>query len=191
LNNIKRMKKCFRIISALVLLSGVMVTGATAASLTTSTTLTVVNVTVFNGATAVGIPTWEGDWPSGATDSMTPGYREVYLDNVAITYHSLTWNTNPYVTPYPVFPNTINSMIAALWSEDGGKTFILQSWDYLANTTHGKGLEHGMPSCWMGTFVHSVCDRKAGECNGRYKSNVYFTPYTDYPFENTACYATY
>jgi len=164
-----------------------MITSATAATLTASTSLTVVNITEFRHGTASTITTWEGDWPNDPIDVIVPGAQEVYLNNVHFTSHHMSWSTTPYITPYPVFPNTVNSMVAAVWSENNGASYIMQSWDYLASNTHAKGIEGGMPNCWMGTMVHSVCDRKPGECNGRNKSNLYFT---EFPSDNTTCWGT-
>ncbi len=180
INNIKKY------LSLALLVSCVVVEGAAAATLTDSTSLTVVNVTAleFN---SIDITQWEGDWPNDPTDLIKPESQEVYLNNVHFEPTHQSWNTTPYYTPYPTFPNTVNSMVAAVWSVDGGKTFKLGSWDYLAASTHAKGIEGGMPNCWMGTMVHSICDRKAGECNGRNKSNLYFT---EYPSGNTACWGT-
>ena len=81
----------------------------------------------------------------------------------------------------------MTGMLAAVWSKDGGKTFTLGSWDYLRATAHGKGIDAGMPDCWMGTMVHSICDRKPDECNGRNRSNLYFT---EYPTGNSACWGS-
>lgn len=180
--NKKNIALCFVILSVCF-----FATNTIAASLTASTSLTIVNVTEFRHGTATTIPGWGGDWPNDPTDLIVPGAQEVYLNNVHFDSHHMSWNTTPTNTPYPTFPNTVNSMIAAVWSVNGGQSYIFQSWDYLATTTHAKGIEGGMPSCWMGTMVHSVCDRKAGECNGRNKSNLYFT---EYPSGNTNCWGT-
>jgi hypothetical protein len=187
LNIIKSIQKNSRILGVSMLVLCGMATAANAASLTASTSLTVVNVTEFRHGTADTVPSWEGDWPNDPTDVITPESQEVYLNNVDFTSHHMSWATTPFVTPYPVFPNTVNSMVVAVWSENGGQSYIMQSWDYLANTTHAKGIEAGMPNCWMGTMVHSVCDRKAGECNGRNKSNLYFT---EFPSGEANCWGT-
>lgn len=181
------MKNKIKIYFSLALLvSCVVVEGAAAKTLTASTSLTVVNVTAlaFN---SVDITKWEGDWPNDSNDVITPVRQEVYLHDVHFSSTHMSWETTPSYTPYPTFPNTVNSMIAAVWSTDKGKTFTLGSWDYLAASTDAKGIEGGMPNCWMGTLVHSICDRKAGECNGRNKSNLYFT---EYPYGNTACWGS-
>jgi hypothetical protein len=186
LSNVKRVTKKLIVFSTALLVSCGVAKSSMATTLTASTSLTVVNVTefVFN---SVDITRWEGDWPNDPDDSMTPEGQEIYLNNVYFTTSLISWETNPYLLPYPVFPNTMTGMVAAVWSEDNGKTFILGSWDYLRNSAHAKGLEHGMPNCWMGTMVHSLCDRKPDECNGRNKSNLYFT---EYPSGNTACWGT-
>jgi len=154
-------------------------------TLTDSTSLMVVNVTEF--VRSPDITRWEGAWPSSPNATIIPSGMEVYLNSVTITPTRLAWESIPYKYPYPPFPNTIAAMIAAVWSTDGGKTFKLQPWDYLTNTRHDKGLEEGMPNCWMGTMVHSLCDRKAGECNGRYRTNLYFT---EYPTGNVNCWGS-
>lgn len=151
--------------------------------LSDSTSLTAVNVTEF--VRSGDVTKWPGAWPATA-DTLTPTENEVYLYGVTITPRRLAWESTPYKYPYDPFPNTIAAMISAVWSMDKGKTFKLQSWDYLTNTRHDKGLEHGMPDCWMGTMVHTLCDRKAGECNGRYRSNLYFT---EYPVGNKNCWS--
>lgn len=130
---------------------------------------------------------WAGDWPNDPDDLITPEGQEVYLNNVFFTPTEISWDTNPYELPYPVFPNAMTGMIAAVWSQDNGRTFTLGSWDYLRSTAHFKGIDAGMPDCWMGTMVHSICDRKVDECNGRNKSNLFFT---EYPSGNTTCWGT-
>ena len=185
LKNRKSVKQYFLLAGMAVLVSCVGVTVSTAATLTDSTSVTVVNVTQF--PQSYDITRWGGAWPSSPAAAIKPSGQEMYLNNVNFGTHNIAWNTTPYLTPYRPFPNTVNSMIAAVWSTDGGKTFKLQSWDYLVSRTHGKGLEHGMPNCWMGTMVHAICDRKPGECNGRYRSNLYFT---EYPTGNTSCWGS-
>jgi hypothetical protein len=163
----------------------VLPSSSIAATLTDSTSLTVVNVTEF--PSSHDITKWGGHWPSSPSATKIPTGSELYLYDVKFTPTKVSWNSNPYIYPYTPFPNTITAMIAAVWSMDGGKTFKLQSWDYLTNGRHDKGTEHGMPNCWMGTMAHSLCDRKAGECNGRYRSNLYFT---EYPTGAAACWGT-
>jgi hypothetical protein len=189
LKNIKAKNMCLKAISVMLIAACVLVVTASFASaaLTASTSMTIVHVTNYMNGTVPSMSTWEGDWPNDSTDQLNPGYREVYLYNVHFDTHHMSWSTIPAVTPYPVFPNTISSMIAAVWSKDRGKSFVMLSWDYLASTTRTRNLEGGMPDCWMGTMIHSVCDRKAGECNGRYKSNLNFT---EYPSGNTSCWGT-
>ena len=186
MKKMNRLIKYFSMFSAALLLTCVVAKGSIAATFTASTSLTVVHVTTlaFN---SVDITQWGGDWPNDPTDVINPESQEVYLNNVYFEPIHMSWNTTPYVTPYPVFYNGLNSMIAAVWSKDGGKTFTLGSWDYLTPTAHSKGIEGGMPDCWMGTLVHTICDRKAGECNGRNKSNLYFT---EYPSGNTSCWGS-
>lgn len=187
MKNIKVINMHLRIIGVILFVSCMVATASFAATLTASTSLTVVQVTDFRSGTASTVPSWGGDWPNDPTDLITPESQEVYLYDVYFSSHHMSWSTLPGVTPYPTFPNTVNSMIAAVWSINGGKSYIMQSWDYLASITHAKGIEAGMPNCWMGTMVHSVCDRKAGECNGRNKSNLYFT---EFPSGTTTCWGT-
>ncbi len=169
------------------MLSFSFISVATAATLTASTSATVVNVTEFP-FNSVDITQWSGSWPSDPdVVSPAPGGQEAYLNNVHFTATHMSWETTPYYTPYPPFGNGVNSMVAAVWSTDKGKTFKLGSWDYLASSTHAKHIGGGMPDCWMGTIVHSICDRKAGECNGRNRSNLYFT---EYPSGNASCWGT-
>lgn len=182
-NNVKRN---FALLSTALLMSCFVAKGSLAAPLTDSTSLTIVHVTdlVFN---SVDTTRWSGAWPNDPNDSMVPGSQEVYLNNVQFTATHILWETTPGPLPYPVFPNAIAGMIAAVWSQDNGRTFTLGSWDYLRNTAHAKGIDEGMPDCWMGTMVHSLCDRKPGECNGRNRSNLYFT---EYPSGNTSCWGS-
>jgi len=190
--NIKRMKKYFTVLSAVLLLTSGVVEGSVAGTLTASTSLTVVNVTEFP-AGSVDITKWVGAWPQPpvapktAADIVTPVLQEVYMSKVDFYLNKMEWFVYPSPTPYPRFSNGINSMICAVWSTDGGKTFKLQSWDYLIPTSRGKGLEEGMPNCWMGTMVHSLCDRKAGECNGRNRSNLLFE---EFPSGTTSCWGS-
>lgn len=190
--NIKRLKKYFTVLSAVLLLTAAGVGSSVAETLTASTSLTVVNVTEFLYG-SVDVTQWPGAWPQPpvapetAADIGNPVSQEVYLNNVYFTSHSMAWATFPQATPYPPFYNGINSMISAVFSLDGGKTFKLQSWDYLIPTSNGKGLEEGMPNCWMGTMVHTLCDRKPGECNGRYRSNLIFEEFTS---GSTGCWGS-
>ncbi len=185
-SDINRVKLFFIVFSAASLESCVVAKDLIAAALTASTSLTVVHVTEFRVGSA-DVTRWGGDWPNDPDDLINPEGQEVYLNNVFFTATEMSWKTTPYRLPYPVFPNAMTGMVAAVWSTDGGKTFKLQSWDYLRNTAHAKGIDAGMPDCWMGTMVHSICDRKAGECNGRNRSNLYFT---EYPSGNTSCWGT-
>ncbi len=186
MKNIKNISTYILTAGAIVL-SFSIISGATAASLTASTSATVVNVTEFP-FNSIDITQWSGPWPSDPDVVIpAPDGQEVYLNNVHFTATHMSWETTPYYTPYPSFGNGVNSMVAAVWSKDKGKTFKLGSWDYLSPTSHAKGIEGGMPDCWMGTLVHSICDRKAGECNGRNRSNLYFT---EYPTGNTSCWGT-
>jgi hypothetical protein len=186
LSDVKKMKKKIIVFSMTLLALTVIVKGAIATTLTASTSLTVVHVTkwAFN---SVDVTQWAGAWPNDPDDLMTPEGQEIYLNNVQFSSTHMSWETTPYRLPYPVFPNAMTGMVAAIWSEDNGKTFTFGSWDYLRNTAHAKGIEAGMPDCWMGTMVHSLCDRKVGECNGRNRSNLYFT---EYPSGNSTCWGT-
>jgi hypothetical protein len=183
--NDRRILKCLGMLAVFLLLNSLLLSGAVANTLTASTSLTIVHATEFPFNTAQQTITYGGDWPVTPTTEGPTG-QEVYLNNVYFG-SNISWTTTPNTTPYPVYPNTINSMIGAVWSTNGGQTFKVGSWDYLRNHTYFKGLHDGMPDCWMGTFVHTVCDRKAGECNGRNKSNVYFT---EYPSGNNTCWGT-
>jgi len=186
LNNINRVTIFFIVFSVASLVSFVTAKNSTAAALTASTSLTVVHVTEFRVGSA-DVTRWEGAWPNDPDDLINPESQEVYLNNVHFTATHMSWETTSYRLPYPVFPNAMTGMVAAVWSTDGGRTFKLQSWDYLRSTAHAKGIDAGMPDCWMGTMVHSICDRKADECNGRNRSNLYFT---EYPSGNTSCWGT-
>ena len=190
-----RIKKYCILLSATLLVSGFGVTGSVAATLTDSTSLTIVHVTSYlNSRTPASITTWKGAWPNSYLVSpekvtyppVSGTERLVYL-TASMTAHNLGWTTIPSYTPYPRFPNGLNSMICNVYSFDKGKTFELGSWDYLAPTSSGKGLEEGMPDCWIGTMVHSYCEFEGGLCNGRYKSNLYFS---EYPATATNCWGS-
>lgn len=187
---IKRSTKYLTLLSTVLILTSAGVDTAKA-DLTASTSLTVVHVTDF--VQSKDITHWAGAWPQPpvapktANDITMPSGQEVYLNNAYFTTHSMSWAVYPKPMPYPQFPNTISAMVAAVWSSDGGKTFKLQSWDYLTPSRTNKGTEHGMPDCWMGTMVHSICDRKGGECNGRNRSNLYFT---EYPANAAGCWGS-
>jgi len=182
----KKGKEKFMLFAVALLISCIAAKSSIAVPLTASTSLTIVHVTAF-AFNSVDVTQWAGDWPNDPDDLITPEGQEVYLNNVYFTPTEISWETNPYRLPYPVFPNGMAGMIAAVWSEDNGKTFILGSWDYLRDTAHIKGIDAGMPDCWMGTMVHSICDRKADECNGRNKSNLYFT---EYPSGTASCWGS-
>ena len=184
LNDTITIKKHVIVLSTALILSCIATKSSIATTHTASTSLTVVHVTewAFN---SVDITRWGGAWPNDPDDLIIPEGQEVYLNNVQFIKPHISWKTTPYRLPYPVFPNAMTGMIAAVWSKDKGKTFTLGSWDYLRATAHSKGIDAGMPDCWMGTMVHSLCDRKAGECNGRNRSNLYFT---EYPSGNSSCW---
>lgn len=179
------------LLSVALLISCIFVTGSIAATLTDSTSVTIVNVVQY--PSSYPVEHWPGAWPSSPDAKVTadgqpaPEGMEVYMTNVTYTVHSMHWVTIPYARPYPVFPNTISNMIVAVYSGDQGKSFYLQSWDYLQQSTSSKGTERGMPDCWMGAMVHSLCDRKPGECNGRYRSNLYFSTW---PTGASGCWGT-
>lgn len=161
---------------------------AASATLTAATSLTIVHVTSYlNQRTPPSITTWEGDWPqSPDAQYLAPNGYEMYVLNPTMTHHSINWQTIPSYTPYPLFPNGLNSMICNVYVNSPSRTtYELGSWDYLAPYAKGKGLEEGMPDCWMGTMVHSYCEFEAGKCNGRYKSNLMFSVY---PTGNTSCW---
>ncbi len=186
------MKKYFTVLSAVFFMTSAGVASSTAGTLTASTSLTVVHVTEFLHYSA-DITKWGGAWPqppvapNTAADIVPPVSQEVYLSKVDFYPHTIEWFPTPRPTPYPRFGNGVSSMIAAVWSKDGGKTFKLQSWDYLSPATNVKGLEEGMPDCWMGTIIHSICDRKAGECNGRNRTNLMFE---EFPSGSTGCWGS-
>jgi hypothetical protein len=138
------------------------------------TTLTIVNVTEF--IRSGDVTRWGGSWPS-SPDTLAPSAQELYISSAVYGANHLGWITTPSVIPYPPFPNKLNSLLAAVWSLDGGKTFKLQSWDYLAPSSNAKDLAEGMPTNKIGTMIHSICDRKDGECNGRNRSNLIFSDY--------------
>lgn len=186
---IKRSIKYLTLLSTVLILTSAGVDTAKA-DFKASTSLTVVHVTDFvQSKDITHWPAWPQPpvAPTTATDITMPAGQEVYLNNAYYTTHSMSWAIYPKAMPYPVFPNTINAMVAAVWSQDGGKTFKLQSWDYLTASRTSKGTEKGMPDCWMGAMVHSICDRKAGECNGRNRSNLYFT---EYPTNAQGCWGS-
>lgn len=186
LSDVNRVQKKIIVFGAALIMSCVIAKASIATTLTASTSLTIVHVTEFAFG-SVDITQWEGDWPNDPDDLITPEGQEIYLNNVQFVLPQISWKTTPYRLPYPVFPNAMTGMVAAIWSKDRGKSFTLGSWDYLRATAHSKGIDAGMPDCWMGTLVHSLCDRKAGECNGRNKSNLYFT---EYPSGNNSCWGS-
>jgi hypothetical protein len=188
LNIITKITKNRTLLSALLVASCVVVSTAAAASLTASTSLTIVHVTDYQSAGSSAVPGYTNDWPTSPDHTTpVPSGREMSLRNVYFTSHSMDWTTIPSTFPYGTFGNGLNAMVAAVWSKDGGKTFKMLSWDYLRPTTKGKGTEKGMPDCWMGTMIHTICDRKAGECNGRYRSNLFFT---EWPSGAAGCWGT-
>ena len=167
------------------------------------TSLTIVNVegrTYGGKLTSVDVTQWStdysatgiktGNWPSipglpvlgsPATSSeiTLPSsiWYEVYLYDVRISPKGQTWSTIPYATPWAGFPSTggLNSMVANVYSIDGGKNFWVHSWDYLGPIVHAKYGEGTWDDCWIGVMVHSFCDFDPEFCNGRFRSNLYFS----------------
>ena len=184
MKNIDKVKKYCLVLSMLLCASCMCINGAIAEPLTASTSLTIVHLTK---ATPQDISRYTGAWPEDYDDLIDPDKeeQEVYISSVNFG-SSLSWATIPTATPYSSWPNGINSILTAVWSKDGGKTFELLSWDYLGPYTSQKHIE-GMPDCWMGTMVSTLCGQKAGECNGEYRSNLYFT---EYPSGNANCWGT-
>ncbi len=149
-------------------------TTANSAPLSASTSLTVVHLTK---AKPQDISTYPGSWPVVHHESdIYPTDQELYISNVHFEGGHISWAPNPSSTPYPSWSNGVNSILTAVWSKDGGKTFELLSWDYLGPNTSGKHIT-GMPDCWMGTMVSSLCGQKGGECNGENRSNLFFAEY--------------
>ena len=124
LNNTYREKKYFIVISATLLVLCFAAKGSIAKVLTSSTSLTVVNVTEFKWNSA-DTRQWEGHWPNDPDDLMSPEGQEIYLYNVHFAGTHMSWETTPYRLPYHVFPNAMTGMVAAVWSKDNGKTFTL------------------------------------------------------------------
>ncbi len=172
--NITKMKKYCLVCCVGVLASFLGLQIANAAPLSTSTNLTIVHLT---SAKPNDISTYAGHWPT-TPDASYPTGSELYISHVGFTSGHVGWNTVPGKTPYGTWSNGINSILTAVWSKDGGRTFQLLSWDYLGPYTHGKHVA-GMPDCFMGTMISTLCDQKAGECNGRARSNLFFATYTD------------
>ncbi len=130
-----------------------------------ATTATIVKVTQWRH------PIWEmGEEYKDAVLEYATG--NVYLNNVQFTSNSMSWEWAP--RPWVPFQNTVSGFLWAFWSEDGGLTYHGVMWDYITNNHTGKGLGCGMPAPWMGTMLSTVCDKKAGECNGRERTNIYF-----------------
>lgn len=174
MKNIHILKKYCAILSVSTFLCLLGLHGASAASLSASTSLTVVHLTK---AKPQDISTYPGSWPRTHDEThLSPTGQEVYISNVHFNRNSVSWSTIPRSTPYPKWPNGVNSIVTAVWSKDQGKTFQLQSWDYLGPHTSGKHIV-GSPDCWMGTMVSSLCGQKAGECNGENRSNLFFSVY--------------
>lgn len=167
---------------AALLLSCVALTGSIAATLTDSTTLTVVNVTqTYYGTVPTGAQV--GDWqhwpPADYMSLTTPKDNwEVLITDVGISWDHMSWKAMPSPYPWPWLVANLNAMIANVWSEDGGKTYKIVSWDYM--TAYSTGIHLSTPwrsGIWLGTLVHSFCDfegTSGDKCNGRYRSNVYF-----------------
>lgn len=192
MNNMRNIKR-FIIVSVMVVsMVSILVQGAFAASLTASTSLTIVNVTQLMPY-SVDITKWEGAWPSNPDATLDPRQMkanfEVYLNNVYLTSNTISWQTTPKYTPYIPFANGINAITAVVWSEDRGKTFKLASWDYLNPDTTFKVADDGFRDCWTGTMVHTICDRapNPAACNDRKRSNLNFT---EYPTGAHGCWGT-
>ena len=167
------------VVASMVTLFGVVTINSAVAEISAETSLTVMNVTenkLAGGAS--DLTTWP-TWPTGpdhalAPDSngdlkLDPNGKGLYLNKVSISAHYMSWNTTPYFTPYRQAANGLNSYIAAVWSVDEGRTFKAISWDYLAPTSHSKGLHTLASDCWVGVIVHSFHDYSHN------RSNVFFT----------------
>ncbi|MFH2122649.1 MAG: hypothetical protein ABIJ50_04110 [Pseudomonadota bacterium] len=188
MNKIPQTKNIF-IVPILLLASLMLPLAQDALAISASTSLTIVNVTQYLGPLGYnGRETWDGDWPSSPdVTSTTPSGEEVYLDKAFFTAHSMGWTTTPYNYPYRLFPSGLNAVICNVWSTNKGQTFTMGSWDYLLPSVHYVHLEESMPDCWMGIMVHSYCDFVGTNCNGRKKTNLYFT---ENPSGATGCWGS-
>lgn len=157
----------------------------------TSTSLTIVHVTDYN--TLDNSVTQWPTWPTGPdvqypldAPSLPPAGHGVYLYDYVETSTRITWETHPHSTPYMAGGNGLNSMLCSVWSTDGGETFRLSSWDYLAPTTHEKRVSGG-DECWVGIMVHSFWDLE------RNRTNLYFSVVPVAPAQHpdpSTCWAT-
>lgn len=158
-------------------------------SQTDSTSLTVVHVDDYHNHMVDPMwPSWPPSPDAGpptASAPMEPDGQGVYLSNLSVGADHVSWDTAPATTPYLSYPNTINSMIAAVWSANDGATFSLSSWDWLANNTHYKTTGYAR-DCWVGIMVHSICDAQG--CNGQYRSNLHFAAGVE-QFPEPVCWA--
>ena len=113
--------------------------------------------------------------PTGKVELGSLWY-EVYLYDAHLSGHGQEWLTIPNVTPWAGFPEAggLNSMISNVYSVDEGETFWVHSWDYLAPDSSSKGGEGKWDDCFIGTMVHSFCEFSSTDCNGRYRTNLYF-----------------
>lgn len=155
-----------------------------------STTLTVVHVTSINYGsvpTSEDVTMWPS-WPYTDNDEHlelvgpedTIG-NYVLMFNTKVEEHQITWGSYSYTYPWRVLvAPSLNAMICNVWSEDGGKTYKLVSWDYLTSTSHYIHLSRPFAPGWIGTMVHSFCGFEGDTpdvCNGRYRTNLVFDQY--------------
>jgi len=132
-------------------------------------------VTGETSMTVVNVDNWQ-------TPDKSNWYAErVYINHVDIVgYQHIAWSMTPYPLPWARFPNTVAGVLSSVWTNNGGKTWSSLAWDYIGVTTTGKHQEGQTPGNlqWVGIFISTLCDHNPGECNGRERSNLYFTTET-------------
>lgn len=156
------------LIAAIFLLSCVMPQPGSAETLEASTSMTVINVTDWSGA-------------SYLTEDYT---IDTLLYNVVYHTGGMSWSTKPYPRLWgQTLPNGVTGNLWAVYPLDAAaKSWRALAWDYIGNTTSSKHCCSDGPPSIVFTMLSSLCDTPTGRCANppRRRTNLVRWPPIDY-----------
>jgi len=139
-----------------------------AATLVAKTYLTVVNV-----------PPGQFINESGASPSEVIDYKVTH-DLYYVSYHgddlTFYWGPLPGYSPWPY--GRVPPITARIWSlrtNDLGKTYWANAWDFLYNNMYHRHINPNKSYNGVGTMVSSLCHTNS-TCNATERTNIMFFP---------------
>lgn len=120
--------------------------------------------------TVVTVDRWVNEATKSPSESL---YYDVTMDvyNVKYTSHSLCWKWNG--SQWKSGSTAINARIWKFFTENGWRTFVGQSWDYLKPHDTCKERHGSVPQAYLGFMLSSLCDTNK-VCVARERSNIDF-----------------